>query len=220
MRIRGRNGLWIWLAAAGLVPGCGKGADPAPPSPSARSTPARAPAPHSAASLSACALLTAEEVGAIFGRKVGSSGSGSSCEYGIAPDHASPRDQLLVNLEVSSRSPSEAEVKARYAGLGKDVHTALHPEQRGLPDAIAVGDDVPGVGDWAFAVNVASFNLGMGFTSRGRVLESQRGSVHLTVSATVAPDPGVPRLDASLGAVAKTAFSRISESAASKEGGP
>jgi hypothetical protein len=159
----------------------------------------------------ACSLLTAEEVGAIFGRKVGASGSESSCEYSLAPDRASPRDQLLVNLEISRNAPSEADVKARYAGLGKDVRGAVHPEQRGLPDTITVGDDVPNVGDWAFAVNVASVNLGMGFSSRGRVLETQTGPIHLTVGATVAPDPGIRSLDASLGAVARAAFSRLQD---------
>jgi len=211
MQLRGRGALCLWLAAAGLGSRCGNAADPAATSASAHAPAAPAPARPSAASVRACSLLTAEEVGAIFGRKVGSSGSGSSCEYSVAPDRASPRDQLLVNLEVSRTALREADVKARYAGLGKDVRRAVHPEQGGLPDTIAVGDDVPDLGDWAFAVNVASVNLGMGFSSRGRVLETQKGPFHLTVGVTVAPDPGIRSLDASLGAVAKTAFSRIQD---------
>jgi hypothetical protein len=211
------------MAGAGgaLASGCGKAADraaaPAPSSARPAAAPSVRPAQASVPETRACSLLTAEEVGAIFGKKLESSESGPACEYGLAPNRANPLEQLLVKLEVSLDSRSEAQVKSRYAGLGKDVRLAVHPEKRGMPDTIAVGDDIPGVGDWAFAVNVAAVNLGMGFSSRGRILEAQQGPVHLVVGATIAPDPGTKGLDPSLAAVAKTAFSRLSHDAGTKK---
>lgn len=206
-----------WLAIAGavgvLASGCGRAADRAASAPS--DPPPRAATPEARA----CSLLTAEEVGAIFGKKVRASGSAGTCEYGLTPDQANPLEQLVVKLEVSRDDTSEAEVKSRYAGLGKDVHRAVHPEKRGMADTIAVSEEVPGVGDWAFAVNVAAVNLGMGFSSRGRILEAQQGPIHLMVGATIALDPGARTLDASLAAVAKTAFSRLSHGGGTKKSG-
>ncbi len=224
MRFPFRPMAWLWVAgvAGALASGCGRASDRAAAAPALSSArPAAAPPERppraSVPETHACSLLTAEEVGAIFGKKLESSGSGPACEYGLAADQASPLAQLLVKLEFSRDDTSEAEVKSRYAGLGKDVHRAVHPEKRGMPDTIAVGQEIPDVGDWAFAVNVAAVNLGMGFSSRGRILEAQQGPVHLVVGATIAPDPGTKRLDASLAAVAKTAFSRLSHGGGTKK---
>ena len=173
MRFPLRPIAWLWMAGAGgaLASGCGKAADravaaSAPSSARPAAAPSERPLHAPVPETRACSLLTPEEVGVIFGKKLESSESGSACEYGLAPSQANPLEQLLVKLEVSRDDTSEAEVKSRYAGLGKDVRRAVHPEKRGMPDTIAVGDDITGVGDWAFAVNVAAVNLGMGFSSR------------------------------------------------------
>ncbi|HTR04629.1 MAG TPA: hypothetical protein VMN82_15695 [Thermoanaerobaculia bacterium] len=185
-------GVLIACVVGALASACGRAAD-------------RAAAPSDRA----CLLLTAEEVGAIFGRQLESSGSGSVCEYGTRADHASPTEQLVVKLEVSHEARSEADVQSIYARVGKDVNRSLHPERHAVANAMAVGDEVAGVGDWAFSVDVASVNTGTGFSTRGRILEAQKDATDLTVGATMAPDPGVRRLDAMLAAVAKTAFSRL-----------
>ncbi len=118
-------------------------------------------------------------------------------------------DQLLVNLSLSRDSQSEGQVKAIYSGVGKTVRGVVEPEKRGLNGTIEVGKDIPGVGDWAFATNVASVSLGPGFSSRGRILEARQGAWRVTVGATIAPDPGEPKLDGELGDVARAAFAKL-----------
>jgi hypothetical protein len=71
---------------------------------------------------------------------------------------------------------------------------------------------VSGVGDWAFATNIASVNMGMGFTIRGRILEARKGPWHVTVSATVSPDPGVTTLDDQMARVARALIAKLEQS--------
>ncbi|HTY40516.1 MAG TPA: hypothetical protein VMH79_01450 [Thermoanaerobaculia bacterium] len=164
-----------------------------------------------------CSLLTAEEVGVIFGKRVDASPSFRACEYDISPDRARPLEQLRVRLEVSGGAAAEADPGARHPRLGRDVMRTVHPGTSGPPDSLALGDGVSGVGDSASAVDVAAVERESGFSSRGRILEARQGSVHLTVGVTIAPDPGTRELDASLAAVAKTALARLAQAAGTKK---
>ena len=186
-----------------------------------------------------CSLATTEEVGAVLKRKMVSSSSGSTCDYANAPESTPPpgtaqmgsMDDLVKSL--SSSTPTvpqmpqavatltdvkiglardgmtEAQIKAIYARTGRTVRHALDPEQKGLHDALVVANDIPNVGDWAFTTNVAAVNMGFGFSSRGRILEARKGPWHLTVGATISPDPGEAALDAELADIARTAIARL-----------
>lgn len=121
-------------------------------------------------------------------------------------------EQLTISVDASRDNQTEDEVKSIYAKTGGTVRGAiapLHPEQRGLNGLIQGLDEVNGVGDWAFATNVASVNMGMGFSIRGRILEARKGPWHVTVSATVAPDPGSAALDNQLAGVARALIAKL-----------
>lgn len=121
-------------------------------------------------------------------------------------------DQMTVSVDASRDDQTEEAVKAIYAKTGGVVRGAiapLAPEQRGLNGVIEGLDEVSGVGDWAFATNVASVNMGMGFSIRGRILEARKGPWHVTVSATVAPDPGAAALDNRLAGVARALIAKL-----------
>jgi hypothetical protein len=122
-------------------------------------------------------------------------------------------DQLTVTVDASRDDQTEEEVKAIYAQTGATVRGtmkgALAPEQHGVNGVIQVADEVSGVGDWAFATNVASVNMGMGFSSRGRLLEARKGPWRVTVSATVSPDPGAPALDKQMAGVARALLAKL-----------
>jgi hypothetical protein len=120
-------------------------------------------------------------------------------------------DQLTLDLSLSRSDQSEAQVKEIYSGIGKTVRGTVEPEKHGLNGTIEVGKDIPGVGDWAFATNVASVNMGMGMSTRGRILEARQGGGgwRLTISATIAPDPGEAKLDSQLGDVARAALAKL-----------
>jgi hypothetical protein len=121
-------------------------------------------------------------------------------------------NQMTISVDASRDNQTEEEVKSIYAKTGGTVRGAiapLHPEQRGLNGLIQGLDEVNGVGDWAFATNVASVNMGMGFSIRGRILEARKGPWHVTVSATVAPDPGSAALDNQLAGVARALIAKL-----------
>ena len=121
-------------------------------------------------------------------------------------------NQLTVNVDASRDDQTEDDVKAIYAKTGATVRGAvapLQPEQRGLNGLIQGLDEVSGVGDWAFATNVASTSLGPGFSIRGRILEARKGPWHVTVSTTVAPDPGAAALDGKMAGVARALIAKL-----------
>jgi hypothetical protein len=122
-------------------------------------------------------------------------------------------DQLTVTVDASRDDQTEDGVKAIYARTGATVRGALAgplaPEKHGLNGVIEGLDEVSGVGDWAFATNVASVNMGMGFSVRGRILEARKGPWHVTVSATVSPDPGAAALDNQLAGVARALIAKL-----------
>jgi hypothetical protein len=114
-----------------------------------------------------------------------------------------------VKLDLARDDMTEAQVKAIYARTGDTVRRSLDPEKRGLQGTIVVANDIPKVGDWAFTTNVAAVNMGFGFSSRGRILHARKGPWHLTVGATISPDPGEAALDAELADIARAAISRL-----------
>lgn len=122
------------------------------------------------------------------------------------------KNQLTVSVDASRDSQTEDEVKTVYAKTGSAVRGAvapLQPEQRGVNGLIQGLDEVSGVGDWAFATNVAAVNMGLGFSVRGRLLEARKGPWHVTVSATVSPDPGAAALDDKLAGVARALLAKL-----------
>jgi hypothetical protein len=122
-------------------------------------------------------------------------------------------DQLTVTVDASRDDQTEDAVKAIYAKTGATVRGTLAgplaPEQHGVNSVIEGLDEVNGVGDWAFATNVASVNMGMGFSVRGRLLKARKGPWRVTVSATVSPDPGAAALDKQMAGVARALLAKL-----------
>jgi hypothetical protein len=122
-------------------------------------------------------------------------------------------DQMNINVDATRDDQTEDAVKAIYAKTGAAVHGALAgdlaPEKHGLNNVIEGVNEMSGVGDWAFATNVASVNMGMGFSVRGRILEARKGPWRVTVSATVAPDPGTAALDEKMAGVARALMAKL-----------
>ncbi|HSS49157.1 MAG TPA: hypothetical protein VLX28_09430 [Thermoanaerobaculia bacterium] len=118
-------------------------------------------------------------------------------------------NQMTITVDASRDDQTEEQVKAIYAKTGGVVRGALAPEKHGLNGVIEGLDEVSGVGDWAFATNVASVNMGMGFSERGRLLEARKGPWHVTIGATVAPDPGVAALDGHLADLARALIAKL-----------
>ena len=121
-------------------------------------------------------------------------------------------DQMEVDVDAHRENQTEDEAKAIYAKTSTTVRGAvapLQPEQRGLNGLLQGHDEVSGVGDWAFATNVAAVNMGMGFSERGRILEARKGPWRVTVSATVGPDPGAEALDHKLAGVARALIAKL-----------
>lgn len=123
------------------------------------------------------------------------------------------REQMNVSVDGRRDDQTEEGVKAIYAKTSGAVHGALSgplaPENHGMTGVIEGLDEVSGVGDWAFATNVASVSMGAGFSVRGRILEARKGPWHVTVSATVAPDPGAAALDSQLAGVARALIAKL-----------
>jgi hypothetical protein len=118
-------------------------------------------------------------------------------------------EQMTISLNATRDDQTEEAIKAIYTKTGETVRGALAPEKRGLNGVIQGLDEISGVGDWAFATNVASVNMGMGFSIRGRLLEARKGPWHATISATVAPDPGVAALDGHLADLARAFLAKL-----------
>src|SRR5579863_829823 len=128
---------------------------------------------------------------------------------GMAGMGAGIMDQMTISVSANRDDQTEAAVKAIYAKTGEVVRGALAPERHGLNGVIEGLDEIGGVGDWAFATNVAAVNMGMGFTVRGRLLEARKGPWHVTVGATVSPDPGVAALDGRLADLARALMAKL-----------
>jgi hypothetical protein len=121
-------------------------------------------------------------------------------------------EQLQLTVDASRDDQTEASLKAIYTNTGNTVRGAvapLAPEKRGLTGLVQGIDDIPGLGDWAFATNVASVNMGGMLSIRGRLLEARQGPWHVTVSATIAPDPGTAKLDAQMASVARALLAKL-----------
>jgi hypothetical protein len=121
-------------------------------------------------------------------------------------------DQMAINIEATRDDQTEDQVKAIFAKTSSTVRGAtapLAPEQRGLNNLLEGESEVSGVGDWAFATNVASVNMGMGLSVHGRILEAHKGPWHVTISATVAPDPGSAKIDEELAGVARALMAKL-----------
>jgi hypothetical protein len=120
-------------------------------------------------------------------------------------------EQLELSVDASRDGQTEDSLKALYTNTGATVRGAvapLTPEKRGLTGIIQGVDEVRGLGDWAFATNVASVNMGI-MSIRGRLLEARQGPWHVTVSVTIAPDPGIATLDTQLASVARALFAKL-----------
>jgi hypothetical protein len=123
------------------------------------------------------------------------------------------KQQLEISVDATRDDQTEEAVKEIYAKTGATVRGTLKgelaPENHGMTGLIQGFDELSGVGDWAFATNVASVNMGMGFSIRGRLLEARKGPWHVTVSATVSPDPGAAALDQQLAGVARALMAKL-----------
>jgi hypothetical protein len=212
-------------------------AAPAPASATAQTTPQEAAPPLQPAPVQVCSLLSAAEVSAAMGKTL-VRGQDGGCDFGLDPSakqkelaknqdmsalmrsmqhpgahHRQPgsslMEQMNVSLSASRDDQTEEAVKAVYAQTGAVVRGALAPEKHGLNGVIQGLDEIAGVGDWAFATNVASVNMGMGFSIRGRLLEARKGPWHVTLSATVAPDPGAEALDGHLTNLARALLAKL-----------
>ena len=131
---------------------------------------------------------------------------------GLGPQSAASSammNQMTITVDAARDNQTEDEIKAIYAKTGGIVRGTLAPEKHGVQGVIQGLDEVAGVGDWAFATNVAAVNMGMGFSIRGRILEARKGPWHVTVSATVAPDPGAAALDNRLAGVARALIAKL-----------
>lgn len=131
---------------------------------------------------------------------------------GLGPQSAASKammNQMTLTVGAARDDQTEDEIKAIYAKTGAIARGTLAPEKHGLQGVIQGLDEVGGVGDWAFATNVAAVNMGMGFSIRGRILEARKGPWHVTVSATVAPDPGAATLDDHLAGVARALIAKL-----------
>jgi hypothetical protein len=120
-------------------------------------------------------------------------------------------EQLDINVSVEQKDESEDSVKAIYAQVGSAVNGATKslPKQGMGSDLIAVSNDVAGVGDWAFATNVASVNMGGMMSMRGRLLEAKKGAWRITVSGMIGPDPGAAKLDDQNASLAKAVIAKL-----------
>jgi len=239
-------------SSAGAGQGAVTPATPARPDPPALSG---APAPVAAAKVQVCVLLSAAEVGAIFGKSL-VQGAGGDCTYGLDPagkeqemvrnqeelsssvrraaaggdmsslmrglgqggasgakHHplmpAAVSEQLVVNVDARRDDLGEDAVKAFYAQTGEVVRGVTAPQQHGLDGVIQGLDEIHGVGDWSFATNIATANLGGMLAIRGRILEARQGPWHVSVGATVSPDPGVRALDNQLAGLARALLAKL-----------
>jgi hypothetical protein len=121
-------------------------------------------------------------------------------------------EQLDVKVLAEQKDESEDSVKAIYNSVSATTNgaTAALPKPAGAgSDMLAMAGDIAGVGDWAFATNVASVNLGGMMSMRGRLLEAKKGAWRITVSVNIAPDPGTQKLDDETATLAKAVIAKL-----------
>jgi hypothetical protein len=121
-------------------------------------------------------------------------------------------EQLDVKVLAEQKDESEDSVKAIYNSISATTNgaTAKLPKPAGAgSDMLAMAGDIAGVGDWAFATNVASVNLGGMMSMRGRLLEAKKGAWRITVSVNIAPDPGTQKLDDETATLAKAVIAKL-----------
>jgi hypothetical protein len=121
-------------------------------------------------------------------------------------------EQLDVKVLAEQKDESEDSVKAIYNSVSATTNgaTAALPKPAGAgSDMLAMAGDIAGVGDWAFATNVASVNLGGMMSMRGRLLEAKKGPWRITVSVNIAPDPGTQKLDDETATLAKAVIAKL-----------
>jgi hypothetical protein len=118
-------------------------------------------------------------------------------------------DQLTVSVSAAQDGMTEEKVKGIYAQVGGTVNQVLHPDDKNAHEVIQVSNEIPGVGDWAFATSAASVNV-MGLSVRGRMIHAAKGPWHVTVGATISPDPGATALDKQLAGLARALLAKLS----------
>jgi hypothetical protein len=118
-------------------------------------------------------------------------------------------NQLLLTLRATRDGMTEAQVRDVYEQTGQAARRLTQPESRGLSQVIRPGDEIRGIGDWAFATNIAAVNMGFGLSSRGRILEAGKGPWHVTLSVNISPDPGPETLDHQLGAIVRAVCAKL-----------
>ncbi len=148
---------------------------------------------------------TAGDVSSLMKGMGGMAGGGGS-QPGAASAMLS---QMTISIDADRDGQTEDQIKAVYTKTGGIVRGTLAPEKHGLQGVIEGLDEVSGVGDWAFATNVATANLGPGFSIRGRLLHAGKGPWHVVVGATVAPDPGAAALDNRLAELARALLAKL-----------
>jgi hypothetical protein len=224
------------LAMVVILVACGKAADKkqdvsgsATPPPSASSA---APPPVALKDFKVCDLVTADEVGKIFNKKVVMVPNGSPhvCTFGIDPAEMQnsmaalsknpmgmvgkggikmpAMDQLEFEVSIERDDETEASVKATFAAIGSAA-AATKSVNPGLKDVVTGQKDISGVGDWAFSTNVASVNMGAGLSVSGRLLEARSGAWRITISTTISPDPGADKLDSEIAEIARPVAAKL-----------
>jgi hypothetical protein len=212
---------------------------PAPVAAAAASAAAAAATPPAVPEIDVCSLLSADEVGAAIGKTVVAKKDGPhQCSFGLDPADqqkamedlqkgglagmanmakgggikipSAITNQLALTLEISPERQTEAELKQLYAGVGSAVGK-LDPKAHGLDDAITNGQELAGIGEWAFTTNIAAVNMGNGISTRGRLLQAHQGPWQLTLSVTIAPDPGAAKLDDEMVAIVKPVVTKLEQ---------
>ena len=199
--------------------------------------PAAAPVatPPPVADLDPCSLLTADEVGKEFGKTVIPKKEGRhQCEYTLDPAEAQKAMEELekggalaiaksgsnfkmpsaissmldVEVTITRDTESEDQIKKTFAKIAAGLNGNL-PEVHGVNNTIEAGEDIPNVGDWAFTTQVSAVNMGAVASTRGRLLEARQGALRLTLSVSIAPDPGAAKLDTQMGDLARLAVAKM-----------
>ncbi|MFT3693998.1 MAG: hypothetical protein QM831_12715 [Kofleriaceae bacterium] len=216
-------------------PTAAAGSDHAAPAVASAPVAPAAPAAAPIADIDPCSLVSAADVGTAFDKKgvIAAKDGSHQCSFGLDPAEqqkamedftkggfakvaqgggikmpSAITSQLNVTLEIAPANQSEDEIKSTYNMVGSAV-AGLDPKSHGLSDAIVNGQEIHDLGDWAFTTNVAAVNMGNGISTRGRILQAKRGNWQLTLSVTIAPDPGAAKLDEQMVAIAKPALSKF-----------
>ncbi len=235
------------LAAVMMLMACGKSADQDKAKPAETPTPSSAPsgaapvasapvaAPIAVTDVKACDLITADEVGKIFNKKVimKKEAEPHSCSFGLDPAEMQKSmeamtknpmsmvakggmkmpgmDQLIIEVSIARDDQTEEQIKATYKKIGSAAAgvTKSAPNPAGVKDVVTGMHELSGVGDWAFTTNVASVDMGNAMTLAGRLLHARSGAWSLTLSTTISPDPGTEKLDAKMADVARPITAKL-----------